>query len=109
MKPVETVGETHSYGPPAAWDQSRDGPCGILSVRMQPFNNGPHKECLSTWKPNQEELMKLLAGGVVILSIVMPVQPPVALLVESVDEQAARATAEAANSLDLAAEPPNGR
>ena len=93
MKPVETVGETHSYGPPAAWDQHRDGPCGILSVRMQPFNNGPHKECVSTWKPNQEELMKLLAGGVVILSIVMPVQPPVAVMVESVDEQAARAVA----------------
>jgi hypothetical protein len=83
MKPIPTKGATHNYGPPSGWSQKRDGPCGVLSVRVQQYGITPHQECISTWLPSDAEIMALARGGVVILSVVAGVQPPVAVSVES--------------------------
>lgn len=82
MKPILTKDATHNYGPPVGWDQKSDGPCGVLSVRMQPFGETAHSECISTWKPSDAEIKLLVDGGVVILSVVAGVQPPVAMWAE---------------------------
>lgn len=83
MKPVPTKDATHNYGPPVSWNQKLDGACGILSVRMQPFGKTERMECISTWKPSAAEIKLLVGGGVVILSVVAGVQPPVAVWAEA--------------------------
>ena len=81
MKPVPTKDATTRYAKPETWDDAKDGPCGVLSVRKQPFGTSGRTECVSTWQPTPEELALLNKGGVVILSVIGQ-QPPVALWVE---------------------------
>lgn len=83
MKPVPTRGETNPFTKPEGWDDNSDGPCGVLSVRVE--QHGNRKYHYSTWQPTQEEIWALDAGGVVVLTCV-GLQPPVALSVEGPDD-----------------------
>ena len=78
MHPVKIKGETASFAKPPDWDESRDGPCGNLSVRV--VREGIYNCHYSNWRPTQGELEQLKAGGVVELECV-GVQPPVAVRV----------------------------
>lgn len=78
MTPVKIKGETSSLKKPRNWDESRDGPCGELSVRVEPF--GIYLDYRSNWKPSVVELKRLNAGGVIELSCIGG-QPPVMLMV----------------------------
>lgn len=78
MKPVLTRGHTTNFNAPDDWDAQNDGPCGVLSVRTEPY--GRFKSYNSTWKPDAEELAQLMRGGVIELCCI-GVQPPVAMSV----------------------------
>ena len=77
MKQVEVRGENADFGPPRGWDQDKDGTCGRLSVRREPYRNG-NVELISAWKPTPDELALLNTGGVVELGCIN-IQPPVRL------------------------------
>jgi hypothetical protein len=85
MKPVRTIGHTTSYTKPEGWDDERDGPCGVLSVRTE--HTRLLKRHFSTWKPSAEELQRLVAGECVEICCV-DVQPPLSVAVapEAKDE-----------------------
>lgn len=78
MKPVEIRGKNADFGKPRDWDETRDGPCGTLPVRVEQF--GIYDNHRSNWKPTVDELKRLNAGGVVELSCIGQ-QPPVMLTV----------------------------
>lgn len=79
MKQVEVRGENADFGPPRGWDQDKDGTCGRLSVRREPYRNG-NVELTSAWRPSPSELARLNAGCVVELGCI-GIQPPVRLSV----------------------------
>ena len=78
MKPVQTIGHTTNYTKPEGWNDERDGPCGVLSVRTERVRGLNYH--FSTWKPSTEELQRLVAGECVELCCV-DVQPPVSIRV----------------------------
>ena len=82
MRAMRIVGATNFPGAPAGWDEKRDGPCGLLPVRVAPRLSGNSPlNCESAWKPTPDELQLLNDGGVVILHVV-GWQVPVSLRVE---------------------------
>ena len=88
MRPTVTRGATHNFIAPENWDPT-NGPCGDLQVRMDVFtgNDKGLIECFSTWKPSEQELALLNAGGgievglcvlnqpVMSVNVVEPVEP----------------------------------
>lgn len=88
MYPTKTKDATHSYGPPANWDEKTMGKCGYLSVRVQEGAGGI-MESVSSWKPTLEEINLLLDGGVVVLTICAK-QPACSLHVEFSREDTAQ-------------------
>lgn len=80
MNPIMINGATKIFQAPANWDAEKQGlDCDALAVRV---SHGVHQ---SAWKPSEEELAVLKAGGHVVISIVGS-QPPIALSVASADE-----------------------
>lgn len=79
MKAINFRGANKIYGPPLNWDRERDGECLRLPV-MEAAG-----VCLSAWKPSEQELAQLAAGGAIVLQV-YGVQPPVALSVQTVEE-----------------------
>lgn len=78
MRPAKVKGQTADFAKPRSWDDSRDGPCGTLPVRVE--QEGIYNNHYSNWKPDAEELKLLNRGGVVELKCV-GVQPPVSVSV----------------------------
>jgi hypothetical protein len=78
MRPVKVKGQNADFAKPRTWDESQDGPCGTLPVRVEP--EGRHNNHYSNWKPDAEELKLLNRGGVVELCCV-GIQSPVSLSV----------------------------
>ena len=78
MKRANIRGKTTDFGKPRDWDDKRDGPCGVLPVRVEQV--GIYNYHYSAWKPDTEELKLLNAGGVVELCCV-GIQPPVSVAV----------------------------
>lgn len=76
MTPVSVRGKTSEMGEPKGWDESKDGPCAVLDVRVE--SKGIRNYHYSNWKPLPEELAMLNAGGSVELCCV-GVQPPVSV------------------------------
>jgi hypothetical protein len=72
MIPGRIANATRRLGAPHGWDESRDGLCVGLDVRIcgDVFT--------SCWEPTPDELARLAAGAKVYLSCVGG-QPPVAL------------------------------
>lgn len=80
MQPVKIRDETASFKKPHDWDEATEGPCGELSVRVEPFGTYAHS-FYSNWKPNAEELTLLNNGGVVEIEVVSNAQPPLSVAV----------------------------
>ncbi len=80
MIPKRIRGTTRVLGQPKDWDESKDGKCAGLAVRIEPRGDGV--QCVSAWEPTPTELQILNAGGHVILTVVGG-QPPVNLSVEA--------------------------
>jgi hypothetical protein len=78
MRPVKVRDQTTDFTKPSGWEEGQDGPCGTLSVRVEPV--GRHNYHYSNWKPDIEELKLLARGGVVELCCV-GIQPPVSVAV----------------------------
>lgn len=74
MKPVKFEGMNCTYTAPD---------CEDLPARCE--LEGEHLSVLSAWKPSEEDLKLLNAGGCVCLSV-LGGQPPVALWVQEVTE-----------------------
>lgn len=78
MKCVKVHDQNTNFGKPHNWDDERDGPCGVLPVRVESV--GVYNYHYSNWKPDAEELKLLRRGGVVELCCV-GTQPPVSVAV----------------------------
>ena len=76
MKPVSVQDCTSNFVKPRGWDDTRDGPCGSLPVRIT--RKGRHDYHYSNWKPSAEEVRSLCEGAVVELCCV-GIQPPVSV------------------------------
>lgn len=78
MISVKPQGVTNRFHPPKNWNPDEHGKCNDLLVRIGEYNG--LVECVSAWRPDAEELTKLLHGGIVELSVIGN-QPPVKLTV----------------------------
>ena len=78
MRPVAVRDATANFAKPRTWNETQDGPCGVLPVRVEP--EGRHNNHYSAWKPDAGELALLNRGAVVELCCV-GIQPPVSLRV----------------------------
>lgn len=80
MTPDRIKDWTHALGQPADWDEERQGPCGCLHARfVRDPDLGP--EWGSVWRPTPEELVGLMNGGVVMLTVCGLEHPPVSISV----------------------------
>jgi hypothetical protein len=75
MRPTLTRDATHNFQAPENWQPETDGDCGDLQVRAETFGGREIVELFSTWKPNAEEVSKLMVGGVVEIGICTVTQP----------------------------------
>lgn len=73
MNPVQFEGANLCLKAPEGWDEEKNGPCADLHVLSA--NAMMH----SVWKPSEEELAILNAGGGVVLTIHSDKHPAVSL------------------------------
>lgn len=78
----------HNFGAPRDWNSERNGSCGTLPVKVEKF--GDTVRFKSHWRPSEDDLRVLNAGGFVELAIYGGMHPPVSL-----DVLAAQPAAEA--------------
>jgi hypothetical protein len=71
-------------GAPPNWDHDRDGPCGSLAIRDEPFG-GVHS-MVSAWYPNEHEIAAIAAGAPIHLRVCTGIHPPVAMTVGAARE-----------------------
>jgi hypothetical protein len=76
---VKIKGATRNFTKPRTWDESQDGSCGDLWVREDTYGRYAQKNF--AYRPSQEELAKLNAGGVIEVHIVSDMMPPVGVSV----------------------------
>ncbi len=67
MIPAKIPDHTHVLGEPAGWDETRDGPCDRLYVKVEQGPDGQLR-FFSAWEPTPEELIRLLRGAKVYAS-----------------------------------------
>lgn len=73
MIPTDTRDATNRYDAPANWNDE-NGKCGALMVRVDTYGTDHIIECISTWKPDAEELRLLNLGGVIEIGLSIPNQ-----------------------------------
>lgn len=78
-------GFTRDLGRPEGWDEARDGLCGSLPIKDEPYEGGLN-QMISAWEPTPEELERLALGAPVLLRVVGVVHPPVMMTVGKVPE-----------------------
>lgn len=83
MKPIRTEHCNFSLGPPAGWDQERDGECATLHAERA-LDERRHPIMRTTWVPDAEELAAISAGAPIVLTVWGMSHPPVALEVDAV-------------------------
>lgn len=76
MHPVPHPQPTKRYTKPKSWTDEQE--CGDLIVQEGQDEHG-HPTIASAWRPSEEELQTLLAGGAVQLTVWANCQPPVSL------------------------------
>jgi hypothetical protein len=81
MRGTKTRGETHTFTPPANWDEAKDGPCGNLSIRCESYGERDLVTLVSTWKPSAEDIAHFNRGGVLELSLITTNLPPAGMRV----------------------------
>jgi len=78
MRPIDFEGANARLGQPADWDEATMGKCDVLPCRYEIDPDlGP--QFRSRWKPTAEELVTLLGGGCVELTVTGAGHPPVML------------------------------
>jgi hypothetical protein len=77
VKPVPHPGSTRRFGAPSDWSTEQDGECSTLEIADVEGAGGSFMESL--WRPNDEELAALNAGGAIILGIRGDVHPVIYL------------------------------
>lgn len=70
MKPYHFHGQTHVLEAPKGWDHEAEGECIGLPVRIEDGVS------YSVWKPSDEDLARLNAGGGVVVAV-HGGQPPI--------------------------------
>lgn len=75
MRPVEIAGATHVLGAPPEWEPAK-GDCGALPVRLVD-DPDTGREWKSAWRPSAVELVALMNGGLVLLTVCGDGMPPV--------------------------------
>jgi hypothetical protein len=73
MRPTITRDATHRYAAPENWNDA-NGECGDLMVRVDLYGVDKVIECVSTWKPDDDELLMLNAGGGIEIGLSIPNQ-----------------------------------
>lgn len=66
-------------GAPSGWDQELDGNVGGLPVAVSRDTLSGLVKLTSVWRPSEDELALLLAGGGIALDIHMPQHPIICL------------------------------
>lgn len=79
MQKIQHPSNNDVLGAPAGWDQSAL-PCSALLITRAQFNG--MDAIVSFWRPSDEELAVLNAGGSVELAILGRTMPPVSLSVD---------------------------
>lgn len=82
MIPKQHPSNNHVFGAPGGWDQDKL-PCSALPVTLGPTDEGGWAGIMSYWKPTDEELAVLNAGGLVKLTVLGRQHPVVSLGVDS--------------------------
>lgn len=78
MVPKLIDGATRHLGAPKNWNPEQDGRCGRLAIRDLPIEGGGNI-MQSIWEPSPSDIMKIVAGGCVMLDILGTEHPPVAV------------------------------
>jgi UDP:flavonoid glycosyltransferase YjiC (YdhE family) len=81
MQPVPHPSATRRFGPPESWDEARDGPCATIHIADATCPTSGAAVMESLYRPDDEELAALNAGGKIILGIFGTVHPVVYLAV----------------------------
>lgn len=81
MRSVKPNGATQKLKPPKDWDHTKI-PCDDLWIKAWVIEGIPY--LASAWLPTPEELKKLNEGGPVLITILNPTMPPVAVEVGTV-------------------------
>ena len=74
-------GATRHLGAPQGWDQERDGACDALPIRDMQDMPGGQNRMVSAWFPTPDEIVAIMGGAPVFLSVVGAQHPPVMLSV----------------------------
>lgn len=74
MRPGDIEGATTRLSRPESWDETRDGTCDDLAVRMTTAGT-----IESAWYPTPEEIDAMSKGSPVILTVWGHLHPPVSL------------------------------
>lgn len=69
MIPEKPPGANRANGAPQGWDEERDGPINVLWTRDEEQPDSPLFFMVSQYRPTQEELDVLNAGGSIRLGI----------------------------------------
>ncbi len=82
---VKIKGATKNFSKPSNWDESKDGSCGDLWVRVDMY--GRYKQHSFAYRPSPEDLVILNAGGAIEVNIINDYMPPVGVsAVKETDE-----------------------
>ncbi|RDI25198.1 hypothetical protein DFR41_104255 [Pseudacidovorax intermedius] len=84
MNPVTHPSNTRTLNPPPGWDQDK---LPVASVPVSDVRLGDVQAVATFWKPEPVELDALLLGGTVMLSVIGPTMPPVAVQVARATER----------------------
>lgn len=75
MQNVPADKATHNFKSPENWNEETDGPCFDLAIRPGVHGERKLHTWTSAWRPSQEDIAKLLLGGVIEVTLI-GMQPP---------------------------------
>jgi hypothetical protein len=82
MQHLKLDNETHCLGAPADWAETELGKRGFECEALSTYRDEPTKQSFSMWRPTPDELILLLQGYPIVLSVMCERQPVVALFVQ---------------------------
>jgi hypothetical protein len=89
MNPIRHPSNNVALGPPAGWDEEKNGPCATLHCTRTDTH------VVSLWKPDEKELQALRHGGTVALWVIGETHPPLWVSAEPAERPAPIEGAEA--------------
>lgn len=70
---------TTVLGAPEGWNKTTRGPCGSLAIRVEKTTAGIGMT--SAWYPTPDEIVRIVCGAPIYLTVLSNVHPPVAMSV----------------------------